>query len=190
MDLDAIFEFSRYAARVRAAQPELARRVLAELDHPATIDAAEAQALAAESDADGLAIALRKLRARVALAAMLRDLTGRAGLTEVCAAHTRLAEAAIDAAVDLHHRLLAHAHGEPLGAESGAPQRLIVVAMGKLGGAELNVSSDVDLVFVYPEDGATAGPRSIANQEFFDRLGRRVAGALADVTAEGFVFRV
>ena len=92
--------------------------------------------------------------------------------------------------VELHHRLLAELHGDPIGAESGEPQRLIAVAMGKLGGAELNVSSDVDLVFVYPEDGTTAGPKSIANQEFFDRLGRRVIAALADVTADGFVFRV
>jgi glutamate-ammonia-ligase adenylyltransferase len=66
----------------------------------------------------------------------------------------------------------------------------MVVAMGKLGGGELNVSSDVDLVFVYPEDGATAGPKPLANQEFFDRLSRRVIGALADVTEDGFVFRV
>jgi glutamate-ammonia-ligase adenylyltransferase len=190
MDLDAAFAFSRYAARVRAAQPELASGVVTALDQPATIDAEDVAALAAMADAFGLARALRLLRARVALAALLRDLTGRADLSEVCAAHTRLAEAAIAAAVELHHRLLAEAHGEPLGAESGAAQRLIVVAMGKLGGAELNVSSDVDLVFVFPEDGETDGAKPLANQEFFDRLGRRVASTLADVTAEGFVFRV
>ena len=69
-------------------------------------------------------------------------------------------------------------------------QQLIVIAMGKLGGAELNVSSDIDLVFVFPEDGVTAGPKPLANQEFFDRLGRRVIAALGDVTADGFVFRV
>ncbi len=62
--------------------------------------------------------------------------------------------------------------------------------MGKLGGAELNVSSDVDLVFAYPESGETDGARSISNREFFDRLGRRVIAALNDVTADGFVFRV
>ena len=62
--------------------------------------------------------------------------------------------------------------------------------MGKLGGGELNVSSDVDLVFVYPEEGETAGPRSISNREFFERLGRRVIAALHEVTADGFVFRV
>ena len=54
--------------------------------------------------------------------------------------------------------------------------------MGKLGGGELNVSSDIDLVFVYPEEGETAGPRVIANREYFDRLGRRIVAALNDVT--------
>ena len=190
MDLDAAFQFSRYAARVRTAQPVLTAEVLAALGQPATVAAGEIEAVVAAGDAAALASALRVLRTRVALAALLRDLTGRADLAEVCATHTGLAELAIRAAVELHHRLLANVHGEPIGAEGGDPQRLIVVAMGKLGGAELNVSSDVDLVFVFPEDGETVGPKSIANQEFFDRLGRRVAGTLADVTAEGFVFRV
>jgi glutamate-ammonia-ligase adenylyltransferase len=190
MDLEAAFQFSRYAARLRAAQPELASDVVAGLDQPTEIDGTHIGVLAAEADATALASALRKLRARVALSVLLRDLTSRANLAEVCGAHTRLAELAIGAAVDLHHRLLAQIHGDPIGEESAAPQRLIAVAMGKLGGAELNVSSDVDLVFVYPEDGATSGARSIANQEFFDRLGRRVAETLAEVTADGFVFRV
>ena len=190
MDVDAAFEFSRYAARVRAAQPALASRVLSALDRPATIEPSELTELRRIADGAELAAALRVLRARIALGTLLRDLTGRANLAEVCAAHTALAEAAIGAAVDLHHRLLADRHGEPIGAESGAPQRLVTVAMGKLGGAELNVSSDVDLVFVYPEDGSTDGPRALANQEFFDRLARQVASALAEVTAEGFVFRV
>ncbi len=62
--------------------------------------------------------------------------------------------------------------------------------MGKLGGGELNASSDIDLVFVYPESGMTDGARPIANQEFFERLGRRVIAALDEVTSDGFVFRV
>ena len=62
--------------------------------------------------------------------------------------------------------------------------------MGKLGGGELNVSSDIDLIFVYPDEGETAGPRPIANREFFDRLGQRVIAALHDVTPSGYVFRV
>ena len=190
MDLDAAFEFSRYATRLRTAQPELTTRVLAAIDRPVTVEPAELEAVRAAADAAALAAVLRTLRARVALTTLLRDLTGRADLTEVCTTQTRLAEVAIGAAVELHHRMLALTCGEPTGADSGTTQRLIIVAMGKLGGAELNVSSDVDLVFVYPEDGATAGPKALANQEFFDRLGRRVVGALTDATADGFVFRV
>ena len=62
--------------------------------------------------------------------------------------------------------------------------------MGKLGGGELNVSSDIDIVFVYPEEGETDGARRISNHEFFIRLARRIIAAIAEVTADGFVFRV
>jgi len=116
------------------------------------------------------------------------DAAGRPG--EVCAGVTALAELAIDAAVRLHHRALAADFGEPIGAESSTPQALVVVGMGKLGGAELNVSSDVDLVFLYAEDGDTDGPRQLSNREFFERLGRRVIASLHEITADGFVFRV
>ena len=102
---------------------------------------------------------------------------------------TMLAETATRAATSLHHAALAVVHGEPRD-EHGSAQQLVVVGMGKLGGGELNVSSDVDLVFAYPESGETDGPRPISNREFFDRLGRRVIAALNDVTADGFVFRV
>ena len=77
-----------------------------------------------------------------------------------------------------------------MGAASGKPQELHVVGMGKLGGAELNVSSDIDLVFVYPEEGETDGERPVSNHEFFSRLGRRLIAALSEITAEGMVFRV
>jgi len=141
-------------------------------------------ACAATGDAGALDTALRALRRRVLLHTAARDLTGRADLAEVCAAMTRLAELALRTAVDHHHRALADAHGEPLSAD-GQPQRIVVVGMGKLGGGELNVSSDIDLVFVYPEEGETAGPRRIANGEFFDRLGRRIIAALHDRTPDG-----
>ncbi len=121
---------------------------------------------------------------------LARDLTGRADLAEVCANMTELAETALSARPSpLHHAALAALHGEPRD-EHGIAQQLVVIGMGKLGGGELNVSSDVDLVFVYPDEGETDGPRPLANHEFFDRLGRRVIGALDDVTADGFVFRV
>jgi glutamate-ammonia-ligase adenylyltransferase len=67
---------------------------------------------------------------------------------------------------------------------------MIVVGMGKLGGRELNVSSDIDLIFVYPEDGETQGARPLSHFEFFTRLGRQIINAIGDITGDGFVFRV
>jgi glutamate-ammonia-ligase adenylyltransferase len=72
----------------------------------------------------------------------------------------------------------------------GYPQELIVVGMGKLGGGELNVSSDIDLIFAYETAGETNSEQSISNQEFFTRLGKKLIAALDDVTEDGFVFRV
>ena len=79
--------------------------------------------------------------------------------------------------------------GGPRGPE-GTPQQLMVIGMGKLGGGELNVSSDVDLVFVYPQEGETDGPRPVSSREFFESVGRRVIAALQEVTGDGYVFRV
>ncbi len=130
------------------------------------------------------------------LSLIARDATGAAGLDEVVRTTTALAEVALQAAVSLHAHELAEVHGVPVGAD-GTPQDLLIVGMGKLGGAELNVSSDIDLVFVYDEDGTTraqgryeAATRPLTNHEFFERLGRRIIAALADVTEHGFVFRV
>jgi glutamate-ammonia-ligase adenylyltransferase len=185
MDLNRALEFSRYAARVLASDPELAQAAIDGLDAPAAFPD---EPLA--GDEATLARELRRLRRRVFLHTMLRDLTGRASLAEVCTAMTRLADLALREAVRVHAQALAGVHGRPLGADSGAPQSLIVIGMGKLGGGELNVSSDIDLVFVYPEEGETEGPRVIANREYFDRLGRRVVTALNDFTPDGYVFRV
>ena len=187
----AALSYSHYATQALVAHPEdgdwLADACTTPFDW-ATAEAALASVVAG-GDAAGLARALRRLRRRVYLHSMLRDLDGAASLDEVCGNMTRLAGTAIDAAVTLHHRALAAAHGEPRD-ESGTAQQLVVIGMGKLGGGELNVSSDIDLVFVYPSDGGTDGQRALANREFFDRLGRRVIGALDDVTEDGFVFRV
>lgn len=148
------------------------------------------------TDATQLAVELRRLRRRVMLALIARDVTGAATLAEVVRTTSALAEIALRAALSLHAHELAQLHGVPMSA-AGIPQDLLIVGMGKLGGAELNVSSDIDLVFVYDEDGTTravAGAaearRPLTNHEFFERLGKRVIAALADVTAEGFVFRV
>jgi len=188
-DLTAALAFSRYATQALAARPEDADWLADHVEAPASVSGAALANAVAAADGERLASALRTLRRRTLLVTLARDLTGRADLAEVCATMTALAETSLAAAVATHHAALAAVHGEPRD-EAGAPQELVVIGMGKLGGGELNVSSDVDLVFVYPEDGETDGARPVSNREFFDRLGRRVIGALGDVTADGFVFRV
>ena len=116
-----------------------------------------------------------------------------AALAEVMLAMSLLADLAITCAVDWLSSQLAARHGIPHGVESGQPQQFLVVAMGKLGAFELNVSSDVDLIFLYREEGDTqgsAGLRLLPNEDFFTRLARRLINVLADVTADGYVFRV
>ena len=192
MDINRALAFSRYAARALASEPELAEFLSAACARPLAWDEVRASlaTIDAKHDPGALAVALRAMRRRVFLHTLARDLTGLAPLTEVCGVMTQLAELAIRSSVALHARLLAASFGEPLSAEDGTHQQLIVIGMGKLGGGELNVSSDIDLIFVYPDGGETTGPRRIANREYFDRLGQRVIAALHDVTPEGYVFRV
>jgi glutamate-ammonia-ligase adenylyltransferase len=196
MDITRALEFSRYATRAVIAEPALADWLSASCAAPFEWKSAEAVLIGAgakghaETDPAILGDSLRRLRRRVFLHTMVRDLAQSAPLTEVCGTMTRLAELTVGAAAGLHARVLAQSFGEPLSAEDGAPQRLIVIGMGKLGGGELNVSSDIDLIFIYPDDGETTGPRKLSNREFFDRLGQRLIAALHDVTSEGYVFRV
>jgi len=152
---------SRFAQRVLSARPELA----AELADPQPFTRAEMLNALGGSGDDGeaqLKRSLRLLRNRVLLRVMARDLSGRAGLDEVCGTMTDLAEVAVS-------RILNQ-------------ENLIVVGMGKLGGRELNVSSDVDLVFLY------RGPAEA--QERYERAGRRLIRLLSEPTEDGFVFRV
>jgi glutamate-ammonia-ligase adenylyltransferase len=142
------------------------------------------------TDEDSLSRALRVLRKRVMLKLLARDLGGLADLDEVMACMTALAELAVRRAQAFVMQSLVAQYGQPKGATGGAPQEMLVIGMGKLGGRELNVSSDIDLIFVYPEDGETNGSRRIGNHEFFSKLGRRLIALIGDLTGEGYVFRV
>ena len=191
MDLAAALAFSRYATAALEVRPIERDELVATIDAPFAWTAAE-EALAVLVDnasPASLATALRVLRRRVFIQTLVRDLMGRANLAEVSINMTTLAEVTLRAAVTLHHRDLAHRYGEPRD-ERGEAQELVILGMGKLGGAELNVASDVDLIFAYPEDGETDGRSTLANREFFERLGRKVIGALHEITADGYVFRV
>ena len=182
--------YSRYLRARLDARPELLDWLTATCQAPFTRRDMEAfLAETAIADEDSLKRRLRDLRQRVMANIIVRDLAGEADLTEVTVACTDLAEVAFGFACDWHHRDLAEIHGEPLDSQ-GRPQKLIVVGMGKLGGRELNVSSDVDPIFVYPEDGETTGPRRLSSHEFFVRLGRRLINAIGETTYDGFVFRV
>jgi glutamate-ammonia-ligase adenylyltransferase len=133
--------------------------------------------------------ALRRWR-RVEFARIAwRDLAHWADLEETMQSLSSAAESALQVAEQFARRTLERRYGKPR-SDAGAEQRLIVVAMGKLGGGELNFSSDIDLVPVYPEGGETDGARSISNQEFFTRLMQQLIRLLEQQTEDGFVFRI
>ncbi|MCL1861260.1 MAG: bifunctional [glutamate--ammonia ligase]-adenylyl-L-tyrosine phosphorylase/[glutamate--ammonia-ligase] adenylyltransferase [Proteobacteria bacterium] len=132
---------------------------------------------------------LRQLRTWVLCHLAVRDLEGIADLAEVTETMTELAEVAVRHAHDTLRAPLLARYGTPR-SSSGEEQELLIIGMGKLGGRELNVSSDIDLIFLYPEDGCTTGPKVIDNFEFFERLGKQIIGTLAEITEHGQVFRV
>ena len=184
--LDRLLAHSHYARRLLEAHPGVREILVAGFERP--FSSPEMEELAQRPGE--LKSTLRKLRQQVWLRVAARDLCGLANLYEVMTAMTNLAEVSITAAHAYSYQELIARYGVPIGEETGTPQALIVIGMGKLGGGELNVSSDVDLIFVYPEEGDTNGSRKISNHEFFNQLGKQIIAALAEPTVDGFVFRV
>ena len=182
-------DHSRYLNNLLQAHPGLIPELAATWLQPLSEDLLLNPLRQPFTDDDALKSALRRLRHRAMAHIALRDLCGLAPLAEVVESMTMLADVTTNFALDHYHRQLAATYGEPLDA-NGQPQRLLIIGMGKLGGRELNVSSDVDYIFIYPEEGDTAGPKSIENYDFFTRVGKRVIQALGDLTADGQVFRV
>ena len=158
---------SRYAMARLQAHPEWAAELADPAPFPreAMVQALQGPHEGAGRDETGFKRRLRELRQRVLLRTMARDLTGRADCAEVCATMSDLAEVSIAAALAF------------LGRED-----LVVVGMGKLGGRELNVSSDIDLVFIHPGD--------MEDGEHYERAGRALIRLLSEVTEDGFAFRV
>jgi glutamate-ammonia-ligase adenylyltransferase len=150
---------------------------------------AELQALLAVEGMQ-LSFVLRRYRARHMMRIVWRDFCRLADTLETVRDTSLLAEAAIAEALACCEADLRQRFGVPRGHFSDAEQQLIVLAMGKLGARELNISSDIDLIFAFPESGETDGERSLSNVEFFTRVGQALITALDQVTPEGFVFRV
>lgn len=134
--------------------------------------------------------ALRRTRRREMVRITFRDLALLAPLDETLRDLSDLADACCSAALTFAEKNLQQRWGKPM-EDGGIEARPVVLGMGKLGGHELNFSSDIDLIFCYTERGETAGgPRSVSNEEYFNRLSQDCARILSARTEEGFVFRV
>lgn len=195
-------ELSRWCQRQLQAHPDWRawlEEAARESASAAVLDALLVQERggAAYQDRPHLESVLRKVRNRWLCLVMERDLEGRAGLGEVMAAMSLLADRLVQEALQFLATAQAARFGIPYN-DAGSPVDLIVFGLGKLGGGELNVSSDIDLVFLYPGEGMTgagtgrSGPPggALSNAEFFERLGRSLIRTLSEVTGDGFVFRV
>ena len=142
------------------------------------------------ADEKGLNKHLRQFRRREMLRIVWRDIAGWSELKETTNDLSCMAEACIHFALAKLHSWQCDALGTPVN-KDGIEQQLVVIGMGKLGAWELNVSSDIDLIFAFPEDGEVKdGPKSLTNSEFFSRLGKKLIHALDQQTEDGFVFRV
>ncbi|MFQ6370723.1 bifunctional [glutamate--ammonia ligase]-adenylyl-L-tyrosine phosphorylase/[glutamate--ammonia-ligase] adenylyltransferase [Shewanella sp. YIC-542] len=142
------------------------------------------------SDEETAKAVLRRYRNKQMTRLAWRDFTGRAPLEASLLDLSVLAEALIIAARDWLYAAMCQDLGTPCD-KAGNPQPLMILGMGKLGGRELNFSSDIDLIFTFPEHGEThGGRRTLDNQQFFIRMGQRLVNLLGQVTTDGFVFRV
>ncbi len=189
-----VWEGSEFVARSCRQQLSLLPDLLAsgDLDRPMERgepgERLEAE-LAEVADEPGLSRTLRVFRRRQMVRIVWRDLDGRAPLAETLQDLSALADVCVEAALVRLHRWSAAELGVPRD-PAGVEQRLVVVGMGKLGACELNLSSDIDLIFAYPRDGQVDGPRRLTNEQFFIRLAQRLIQALTAQTPDGFVFRV
>ncbi len=176
-------------------QPLLASRLLTEPTTPEYLQSRWQDYLAGVDGEPALHSALRQFRMESQFRIIWRDLMRWADLAETMAATSAFADICIEGALDWLYQDACEQYGTPRGADpvtgEESDQKMVVLGMGKLGGRELNVSSDIDLIFAFPGKGETVGGRrSLDNQQFFVRLGQRLIQALDQITADGFVFRV
>ncbi len=182
----ALADYSRFVQRIR-------RRYAAELPLlPPGLPRREAITeliLRLCRDGRTLASALRVARQLVLERLAVLDVEQGAAMGDITLAMTELAEATLDLALAEARREQDARHGAPLNAEGGDID-FWVVGMGKLGGRELNVSSDIDLIYVYEDDGQTAGPQPVSAHEYFSQVARSLYTLIGETTEDGFVFRV
>lgn len=196
--LDAVltlFAHSRFLADALMRHPEWLDWVFAvgALERTWSADElrTEAGALSSDSD-DQTSQQITRYKQLHLLRIALRDLLGEADLAETTLDLSNLADALIESALAHVYRDLERRFGRPIaGAEPGALEdRFVVLALGKLGGRELNYSSDVDLLYLHTGTGRTSGPIRTSNADFEQQLARRLTQVLCATTAEGFAYRV
>lgn len=156
---------------------------------PWDVDAHPFAAIGDDLDEPDVMSALRRARRRALARIALLDLSGRSSTAETLTRLSILADAAVGAAVEHAVRLVTPRFGVPRFPD-GRSMPLVVMGMGKLGGGELNFSSDIDLIFLYPDGGETDGRRPVDHFEYFTRLGQKVIHLLDAPTVDGFVYRV
>ena len=191
-----VFSNSRYLSNLLLAQPELLRWSLDPENLERTTIAGELRSeigsFYADAADEAVALQLALLKRRHMLRIAMRDLLGFAPLDETARDLSSLADALIQAAHDHIRQQLVRRFGRPL-CDVRNGQIICgfaVVALGKLGGAELNYSSDIDLMYVHSGDGHTHGPVVTTNQDFTVKLAKRLTGLLSMVTPEGFSYRI
>ncbi len=196
--LKAVFSLSDFVARSAVRYPRVLLDLMESGDLEKKYGASEygtkiqKQVFAPRPPEDEaqLCLRLRRFRLREFLRIAVRDLAGWAHLEETMFGLSRFADVCLERTLEVLYKWHCTRFGVPFGV-SGDQQHLVVLAMGKLGGEELNFSSDIDLVFSYPEPGETKnGPARISNESFFTRLCQDLIRVIGAKTSDGFVFRV
>jgi len=192
MNIDAIIANTPFAERLCQRYPEWLPEIKAGFGQPWSAD--DTRAILLQSSSDDMALLKRQLRERknrVVLELMLRDLAGNIELGQVLQGISLVAECSLQLAWAYSDARLQQQYGAPAAYLDGTDaQKLTILGMGKLGGGELNVSSDIDLIFVYPEDGQTKSEKPTSHHEFFTQQARLIINLLDERTEDGYVFRV
>jgi [glutamine synthetase] adenylyltransferase / [glutamine synthetase]-adenylyl-L-tyrosine phosphorylase len=191
-----LFAFSAFLTDVLSKRPRLLEWALRPERFYRALSAEEMRAELAWIDPDmadhKAAMVLARFRNMQILRIALRDLLGVGELGAITLELSNLADALLEGAHDHVRSQLARRFGRPLlhAGEADIEGRFVALALGKLGGRELNYSSDIDLLYLHTGDGLTSGPVTIPNHDFYLQLATRLTGLLSQTTAEGFCYRV
>ncbi|NOY69285.1 MAG: bifunctional [glutamate--ammonia ligase]-adenylyl-L-tyrosine phosphorylase/[glutamate--ammonia-ligase] adenylyltransferase [Deltaproteobacteria bacterium] len=190
-----VFALSPFVAKSCVKNPDMLAGLIesGDLDRPCDADNYDqktAHATQTASDEAGLMSALRSLRNREMIRIAWRDLSGRADLFSTISELSAFASSVLSRAHAFIYDCLCREFGTPISDKKEA-QQLVITGLGKLGGGELNFSSDIDIMFAFPETGTTSGGGTqISNTDFFLRLARKLINVIGKPSADGLVFRV